>query len=239
MKEIILKPKGIALVDDEDFEYLNQFNWYLSKVGYAIGGELKMGIKAFIKMHRLIMGVSDPKIKIDHKNRNKLDNRKCNLRICTPAQNSHNSTKRRNTKNNYKGVFYISKFNIWQSRCRMMGYDIFLGNYKSEIAAAYAYNKKAIELSSYANINYLPYDIDYLEKILKQDYHSIKSPIQSKYKFIYFKKRGARMKCDKWYISFLIANKRFRKGYFDCEKDAVDFLIKNYSVINPESGSFK
>jgi len=239
MKEIKLKPHGIAFVDDDNFESLSKYKWYLSRLGYAIGGEKSDGKKAFVKMHRFIMNIDDPKIKIDHIDGNKLNNQKSNLRIATPAQNMHNSKKRDNTKNKYKGVNYLPKWNLWQSRCRINGYDIFLGNYKSEIAAAYAYNKKALELSEFSRINYLPYDINYLESLLISDFRNKLSPIQSKYKYIKFRKKTNRMKCGKWYISFRIGDKWTSKGYFFTEDEALEYLIKNYSMILPDAGAMQ
>lgn len=239
MKEIKLKPNGVALIDDDNHELLSKMRWYLSKHGYAIGGNAKNGIKAFIKMHRFVMSISDPKIKIDHIDGNKLNNQKHNLRIATPSQNAHNSKKRCNTKNRYKGTNYLPKLKLWQSRCRMNNKDIFLGHYTSEIAAAYAYNKQALRLSEYARINYLPFHHTYLENILKSDFSTRLLPEQSKYKYIFFKKKTGRMKCNKWYISFLYNSKRINKGYFFNEDDAVKYLVENYSNILKDAGNKK
>jgi len=239
MKYIKLSPSGNAIVDDDTFDSISKFKWYLSALGYAIGGEKTKDKKAFIKMHRFIMGVDDPKIIIDHIDGDKLNNQKSNLRVATPAQNMHNSKKREGTKNRYKGVTYLPKLNLWQSRCRMNGLDIFLGHYKSEIAAAYAYNKKAIELSEFSRVNYLPLPSEYLESLLITDFSSRLYPIQSKYKYIMFKKKANRMKCDKWYISLKVENKRITKGNFVSEEDAVLYLIKHFSNIVPDAGTYK
>lgn len=239
MKQIKLNPNGVALVDDADFEYLNKFRWYLSAQGYAIGGEKTKTRKAFEKMHRFVMNISDPNIKIDHKDGNKLNNQKINLRRATPAQNTHNSKKAAGTKNNYKGTNYLQRIGLWQSRCRMNGLDFFLGHYKSEIAAAYAYNKKALELSEFSRINYLPFSTEYLEALLISDFSTRFSPTQSKYKYIKFKKKANRMKCDKWYISFKIDNNRTTKGNFLSEDDALKYLIQHFSKILPDAGSIQ
>ena len=86
MKKISLGNGSHCLVDDEDFEYLNQFRWYKAGRGYAVG---RMGTRKVFKMHRIISKAPDGK-EVDHINRNKLDNRKENLRIVTHIENMQN-----------------------------------------------------------------------------------------------------------------------------------------------------
>ena len=78
------------LIDIDDFDMIRGYKWCVSKTGYAvanIGG-------CVIKMHRFILHANPSDI-IDHKNRNKLDNRRNNLRFCSAHQNSMNCS---NTK---------------------------------------------------------------------------------------------------------------------------------------------
>lgn len=229
MRELKLNPKGVTIVDDDVFEQLSKYKWYISANGYAIFGAKKDNIKSYSKLHRVIMGVDDPLIKVNHINGDTLNNQRSNLRVATCAQNVHNSKKRTNTKNNYKGVSYIKKLNLWQSRCRMNGNDFYLGLFKSEIAAAYAYNKKAISLSSYSKINYLDFPIDYLENLLISDLVHGFTKIQSKYKYVYFKPKSGRMKSDKYYVYFNSNGHKYRKGYFFTEEEALEYLKNNFS----------
>ena len=69
MKYIKLTQNKFALVDDGNFEFLNQWKWYFNG-GYAVRGYPKR-----ILMHRVILN-SPNGMEIDHKNRNKLDNSK-------------------------------------------------------------------------------------------------------------------------------------------------------------------
>lgn len=89
MKEIKLGGKlgqgKVALVDDDDYAYLSQFSWYLSTNGYT-NGRKHLRVRSTIdgkgvKLHRVVMGVTDPKLTVDHINGNVLDNRKENLQI--------------------------------------------------------------------------------------------------------------------------------------------------------------
>jgi hypothetical protein len=84
-------------VSPEDFEYLNQFKWHYHSKGYAtrcIREKNNWKKRKQILMHRIIlarMGIKVPKYFVaDHKNRNKLDNRRSNLRILTSTQSNFN-----------------------------------------------------------------------------------------------------------------------------------------------------
>lgn len=99
MKQILLTQGKVALVDDEDFERVNQYKWQYSPAGkgYAKRGkQIKLGFWKYkvitILMHRYIMGVeNEPRgVEIDHINRNPLDNRKANLRVCDRSINMRN-----------------------------------------------------------------------------------------------------------------------------------------------------
>ena len=111
MKEIQLTQGKVALVDDEDYEYLNQWKWYANewKGGklYAVRNVRKN--KQYIgyeSMHRLLSSNKDKKLVTDHINGNTLDNRKSNLRICTISENTKNRQIQKNNKSGFKGVRY-------------------------------------------------------------------------------------------------------------------------------------
>jgi hypothetical protein len=238
MKQIKLKPYGVTCVDDLDYEYLSKEKWYLSQNGYVIGGNKRTGRKSFMKIHRLIMDAKDGEL-VDHIDHDKLNNVRSNLRIVGMEGNVHNQHKRKNTKNNFKGVTYVKRLGLFQSRCRIFGGDYFLGYFKTEIAAAYAYNKKATELSEFTLINNLPFSKCYLEKILISDRKTIEpAKERSKYKYILFKKAYGTQKKDKWFICFSINNIRTYKGYFLTDEDAHKYLISNYIEMFPKNHSF-
>jgi len=240
MKEINLCNSNLTTtVDDEDFKFYSNFKWYLSKDGYVIHGSKNEYFKSYEKMHRSLVGAKKSEI-TDHKDRNKLNNTKDNLRIVTSSQNRHNGVKSTNTINNYKGVYYKKSSNLWQSRCRMNGNDYYLGLFSSEIAAAYAYNVKAASISKYCLLNNLnEYNISYLEHILISHRKKVKVHKGSKYKYIGFRKRVGRMKCDKYCIQFAINCTKYHKGYFFTEDEAMVYLKDNYSHLLNDIGSLK
>src|SRR5260221_4970142 len=82
MKEVPLTQGKAALVDDEDYERVNQFKWYLVEakyLRYANRSPYNKGKQSTLRMHRFILGLTDSKQHVDHINGNGLDNRKCNL----------------------------------------------------------------------------------------------------------------------------------------------------------------
>lgn len=233
MKIITLHDGHQTFVDDDIFEKYGKYRWYYSEQGYAIFGEKRDGIKAYCKLHRLILD-APAGLLVDHEDRDRLNNIRKNLRLVNMQGNVHNQKKRWGTINNYKGTQYVKNVRSWQARCRMNGNDFFLGYYGSEIAAAYAYNKKATELSEFILLNELPYTIEYLENLLIRERKAIKpAKNRSKYRFIYCKEKRGTMKCDKWFIT----NRPYKivKGYFFTEDEAVNYYIENYNGICPTS----
>ena len=145
-----------AIVDDNDFEWLSQWKWQYNLHGYAVRseGDWRKKSRKTIFMHREI--VKTPVgLQTDHINRDKLDNRKVNLRVCTRSQNFQNRLLK-NNKSGLKGVYFRSKGN-WKRWAAEIGFNnknYFLGYFKNKVDAAREYNKKAQEFyGKFALIN--------------------------------------------------------------------------------------
>jgi len=220
MKEILLTNGGVTLVSDCDYEALCQWSWHLSSTGYVLRNiDLK-------KIHRFIMKARIWDV-IDHIDRNKLNNSRENLRKVSVAENIHNQGKRKNTKNNYKGTTFKKELNGWEARCRMYGQDFYLGVYKSEKAAGYAYNKKALELNPNCWVNEFTESIEELENLLKRDL--LRSKIAkkvSKYPNIYWIEKKGRCKFDKWAVIFRIDGKNKYFGRYLDEEEAYQRVLE-------------
>ncbi len=146
MKEIPLTQGKVALVDDEDFEKVNQLKWCLKKGDtqeYAHTSLCVNKKRTSLLMHRMILGVSGRNNYIDHKNRNGLDNQKSNLRICCPSDNSSNKKSAKGSSSKYLGVSWNSNCQKWRVRICKKGKFYSIGLFDSEIEAALAYNEAA------------------------------------------------------------------------------------------------
>lgn len=138
-----------AIVDDEDYEYLNQWKWcaqFNNFVCYAVRMENGTDCKRIkILMHRVVFNAQQGQ-KIDHENRNGLDNRKKNLRISSSSQNAYNAKKHVDAVTSiYKGVYFVTGRNKWRADIVYDKKRLFLGYFNSEIDAAKAYNEASIK----------------------------------------------------------------------------------------------
>ena len=150
MKEIQLTQGKVAMVDDADYEWLNQWKWYAHKHPkgssfYAIRNCCQNGKWISIKMHRIILGLTDPKVPADHKDGNGLNNQRYNLRGCNRAENNRNVPPKRCGFSQYKGVALIKKTGKWNVRIRHNSKALHIGNYDTAEEAAKAYNEAAIK----------------------------------------------------------------------------------------------
>ena len=140
-----LQTGNCVVIDDSDYELISQYKWHEDH-GYA---RTSSGGKK-IYMHRLLMG--SPNSQVDHINRDRLDNRKANLRVCSDLQNKWNLPKQGRNKSGYKGVTRHS--NLWRATIVVNGKQKSLGYHKEILDAARAYDKAALEyFGEYAAIN--------------------------------------------------------------------------------------
>lgn len=147
MKQIKLTRGMIALVDDEDFERLNEWKWYASKNGntfYAARTSKKInGKQSVIYMHRDIME-TPVGLDVDHINGNSIDNQKINLRNCTRSKNMMNVGKQKDNTSGYKGVSWFVRDKKWVAMIRFGDKRKNLGYYDTPEEAAIAYNNAVI-----------------------------------------------------------------------------------------------
>lgn len=130
------------MVDNEDYELLKKFKWHLQSGGYA--RSCNKGNAVY--MHRLVLGLSkDSKSLADHINGNKLDNRRCNLRISDRTGNARNCSISKNNKCGYKGVSEIVGRNRWQANIVVNREQIYLGCFKTPQDASEAYKVASLK----------------------------------------------------------------------------------------------
>jgi hypothetical protein len=149
MKRIELTKGKYAIVDDADYNFLMQWRWFFNDKGkyggYAVRSVTIDKKTRNTQMHRELM--NPPKgMEVDHKNGDRLDNRRSNLRVCTHAQNCANRRMREDNKSGFRGVHQGRGRNTWTAQIRLHNKQYFIGNYKTKIEASRAYQKAAKKL---------------------------------------------------------------------------------------------
>ena len=141
MRQIPLTHGMFALVDDKDHEWLSCFRWTAKRNGarwYArVGAET-------IYMHRLILGVTDPSIPVDHIDGDGLNNTSANLRACSTSENMRNRGPQLNNSSGFKGVSWHR--GGWRAHIKINRQWIHLGRFKDKAEAARCYDMAAIKL---------------------------------------------------------------------------------------------
>lgn len=149
-----------AVIDDDSYHLVSNYKWY-AIVGrhdtlYAARGH-------GLLMHRVITN-APPNLFVDHKNGNGLDNTKANLRLVNRSQNQGNSRPRKGSSN-FKGVSWDWTRNLWRVDICFNGKRRAIGRFKSELDAALAYDKAALEQwGDFALLNFGPIGVQITNK---------------------------------------------------------------------------
>jgi len=142
------KGKYQALVDDEDYDRLNKFRWSINTGGYAI----RRLENKYSLMHKEVIDVPFG-YDTDHINRNKLDNRRENLRFATRSQNNANQRINSYNTSGYKGVSWNKSLKLWMAYIKVNG-KRYVKYSKNKEEAAKKYNEMAKEyFGEFARLN--------------------------------------------------------------------------------------
>jgi hypothetical protein len=139
MKSIPLTQGKIALISDEDYERVSKHSWCFSAGRYA---QSRIKGKA-IYLHRFILDAK-PGEEVDHKNRDTLDNRRENLRMCNHYQNMNNVVKTKKNSTGYRGVYLDKRRGVYYAQISFRGKVISSWKCATAIEAARAYNALSI-----------------------------------------------------------------------------------------------
>jgi hypothetical protein len=147
MSKLIELSKGkSALIDDEDYDHVREWNWRAQQNQdgrwYAMAWDLYPN---FVLMHRVILCPPDS-IDVDHKNGDGLDNRRINLRLATRSQNVAAGRPAGGKSSIFKGVSWDNSRGRWRVMIKDGTKHKFLGRFADEVEAAKAYDEAALEV---------------------------------------------------------------------------------------------
>ncbi len=164
MKTIRLTQDYVTLVDDADYESLSAFKWRAlvdkrrGKVYAVRKTKGSHSTRKSVYLHRELLGLTNPNIKVDHSNGNPLDNQRQNLSACTTSQNNMNANKRSDgVSSQYKGVSWHKRDKKFYAAIKLNGKAKHLGSFFNEREAALAYDAAAREhFGDFAVCNFPP-----------------------------------------------------------------------------------
>lgn len=206
------------LIDDEDYELIKNKKLTTNMHGYIY---VVIEWNKVVSLHRLILGIKKGnRDHVDHINRNKLDNRKENLRLCTPAENMRNKP----GENGFKGVSFDHRINKWRARIVLAKKEYWIGYFATEIEAAKAYDQAARYFHldfAYLNFPDINEEIVDIEKILNHK------------KFQKSNYNGVTLNGNRWRTRVRVNNKLIHIGYFSTELEAAvayDKYLEDHSL---------
>ena len=136
MQKLELSDGTFALVDDKDYHLVSKYKWWYDK-GVGVQGWVE---GKQVLLHRFLFNETKTTNKIDHRDRNKRNNLRTNLRYATWSQNNCNRGSW--NPNGYKGISKRDN-GKWVSKIKIRGRSIHVGYFNSALEAAIAYNKAA------------------------------------------------------------------------------------------------
>lgn len=212
--------KGITILDDEDYEPIMRFSqrWYIHDRGYACCHTKRI----HKRMHRLILELHGNNLQghqVDHKDGNRLNNQKFNLKICSNEQNSRNSNIRIDNTSGYKGVYWYQQEGKWAAQIHLLDKHYSLGIYSSKIEAAQAYNVASeILFAEFSKPNPVPEASPEIKQRVIRAINGLKTYSSNKSGYTGVDYRRDR---NKWRARIKLDNKEILLGHFSTKEEAI------------------
>jgi len=205
--------KARALIDIEDIEKVKNYKWNCYDDLHIHNDD--------IWLHRLIMNCTDDNLVVDHINHNPLDNRKCNLRICTTQENNMNNSLSISNTTGIIGIHYIKKRNSWQANITVKNKVIVLGEFNNKDDAI----KERLKGEVYYMKEFAPqrhlyeeYGIDENAEYIVKQYTPKKKGNEYGVKGVF---KGSGNNKAKWKVEFKVDGKHIYLGHYNTIEEAI------------------
>lgn len=131
--------------DIEDLPLIENRVWYEDKDGYLVSCYFFNGRRKFVRFHRIVMNAKPGQV-VDHINKNRADNRKCNLRCCKRAENDRNRNTYSTNTSGVTGVYFDKQRGKWAASISYNKKRILIGRFTTKEDAIRARLEKEAEL---------------------------------------------------------------------------------------------
>jgi hypothetical protein len=201
----------ITLIDAADFDAVGQFPWFIRESGYA--GRTRDGRRVYL--HRELLGLEPGDgLFVDHINRNRLDNRRANLRVVTRAEQQQNLPSQRGKTSRYRGVHLNRQTGGWVAQCRVGGKVTHIGTFETAREAARA-------VADFRR-QHMPHAVETLPPSEPRDPNRARRrDSSSRYRGVAWSKAA-----NKWMAFGKVDGKQVHLGYFDSEQEAADVAAR-------------
>jgi hypothetical protein len=210
--------KARAIIDIEDVDKLKEYKWNCEVNLHVHSGNTWL--------HRLLMNCNDDNLVVDHINHNPLDNRKGNLRICTPQENGMNNSLSKTNTTGIIGICYIKQRDTWQANITVKSKVISLGEYNNKEDAikerlkAEVYYMKEFAPQRHLYTQYgTQYGIDEHGEYEVKQYTPRKKGNEHGVKGVF---KGSGNNKDRWKVEFQINGKHIYLGHYDTIEKAIE-----------------
>lgn len=211
------------LVDLEDLpNIISQGSWSVTEYGYVRNQRWIDGKNRKTFLHRFVMGAKPGDPEVDHKDGNKLNNCKSNLRYATKPQQNQNLNNVNAGSSRYRGVTWDKTHDIWRAAQRIDRKLINIGSFQTEEEAHDALVQFRLERGLEPGFEQEP---RHRKTVDRSTWAKPTLPVEnnrgtSKYRGVSYSSRQ-----KKYQAQVTVNGKRNHLGWFDNEENAYQVVL--------------
>jgi AP2 domain-containing protein/HNH endonuclease len=196
--------RAYTLVDTADHAWASQYRWYLTSERY-VRRSIEPNVKTYLHREILGLAIGDPRF-VDHRNRDRLDNRRANLRVVTRAEQQQNLTAQRRGSG-YRGVHQRKSSGRWVAQVHVGGKRVTLGTFDTP--------EEAAQVAADYRREHMPFSHETLAAGAPREANLSSRGGSSRFRGVVWNKRA-----NRWMAYGSVGGKRKHLGYFEAEAEA-------------------